>query len=45
MFTRTAEKLKAGYETAVSMPVRQSMTLSIMALIVAIIAVFVAVKK
>jgi len=45
MFTKTTEKLKAGYEATVSMPVKQSMILSFIAIIVAIISVFVAVSK
>lgn len=45
MFSKTTDKLKAGFQDTVSMPVKQSMMLSIIAIILAIVALVVKVAR
>jgi hypothetical protein len=45
MFDKTAGKLKAGISESLAMPVRQSFVMSVVAVIFAIIAIMVAVKR
>lgn len=45
LLTKTAADIKAGFTEAISMPVKQAMIMGVLAVIMALIAIVIAVKR